>query len=122
MAFGAQQFLTTFGDAYMKKPRLLILVVLLYGILAGTVTQPPALAQDDQVTVPDVTGLSVPAAAALLNRNGMALGLQTEEPWNESLGQPGNTIIGQSLAPGSTAARGTALDVTVLRSPNMLLV
>jgi hypothetical protein len=65
---------------------------------------PPARAQDDQATVPDVTGLSISAAAALLNRNGMALGLQTEEPWNESLGQPGSTIIAQSLAPADRRA------------------
>ena len=90
-----------------------------------TVTLTPALtplAQGDQVTVPDVTGLGIPAAAALLNRNGMALGLQSEEPWTEGSIQPAGTIFAQSLAPGATVAPGTALDVTVLRSPNMLLI
>ncbi len=81
-----------------------------------------ALAQGDQVIVPDVTGLNVPAAAALLNRSGMALGLQIEEPWTEGFIQPVDTIVTQSLAPGATVAPGTALDVNVLRSPNMLLV
>jgi hypothetical protein len=105
----------------MKRPQILKYVLLIGCALAAPVFHPSALAQGDLVTVPDVTGLNVPVAAALLNRNGMALGLQYDEPWVEGLGQPGNTIIAQSLSPGATAARGTALDVTVLRSPNKLL-
>jgi hypothetical protein len=106
----------------MQRFQILKIALLLACIVAGSIIHPLAVAQSDEVTVPDVTGLSVPAAAALLNQNGMALGLQTEEAWTESLGQPANTIISQSLAPGSTTTSGTALDITVLRSPNMLLV
>jgi hypothetical protein len=91
-------------------------------VLAGLVFPPRALAQGDQVTVPDVTGLGVPAATALLNQNDMALGNQYGELWTEASSQPANTIGAQSLAPGSTVDWSTALDITVLRSPNMLLM
>ena len=106
----------------MQRLRTAKLVVLLSCILAGSIFHPSVIAQSDEVQVPDVTGLSIPAAAALLNQNGMVLGLQTDEAWNENLGMPANTVISQSLAPGSPASPRAALDVTVLRSPNMLLV
>jgi hypothetical protein len=106
----------------MKRLQIPYYASLLGCVLAGLVFHPLALAQGDQVTVPDVTGLSVPAAAALLNQNGMALGNQYGELWTVASSQPANTIGAQSLAPGSTVDWGTALDVTVLRSPNMLLI
>ena len=106
----------------MPKLRILKYALLPVGMLAALLTYMPMAAQSDPVTVPDVTGLSVPAAAALLNQNGMVVGSQTEEQWTESFSQPVNTIAAQSLSPGSTVERGTALDVTVLRSPNMLLI
>ncbi len=106
----------------MQRLHFIKIVFLLICIMTGSIIHPSALAQSDDVTVPDVTGLSVPAAAALLNQNGMVLGLQTDEAWNENIGLPANTVISQSLAPGSPASPGAALDVTVLRSPNMLLV
>lgn len=91
-------------------------------ILTGLVLNPSVAAQSDPVTVPDVIGLSLPAAAALLNQNGLALGNQLSEGWTEAAGLPANAISAQSRAPGSTVERGTALDVVVLRSPNTLLV
>lgn len=106
----------------MRMFKILKTAFLLFCVAVGLISFPPANAQSDEVTVPDVTGLSVPAAAAVLNRNGIALGLQYEEQWTESLGQPANTIIAQSLAPNSITTRGTTLDITVLRSPNMLLI
>lgn len=91
-------------------------------LLVVLVAVPVARAQDDPVTVPDVTGLSVPQAAAVLNQNGLALGSQSSEPWSEAAGQPANTVLNQSVVPGMTVERGTAIDVGVLRAPNMLLV
>lgn len=76
-------------------------------------------AQDTQV--PDLTGLSVPAAAARLNQNGLALGSQLGTLWTEDSGQAVNTVTAQSVPPGEIAARGSAIDVTVLRTPNVLL-
>jgi hypothetical protein len=106
----------------MPKLRLLRVAFLPLAMLAALLVYLPLFAQGEPVTVPNVTGLSVPAAAALLNRNGMVLGRQSEKVWTEGQGQPVNTIVAQSLSPGSTVERSTALDVTVLRSPNVLLV
>jgi hypothetical protein len=82
----------------------------------------PSLAIAQDTTVPDLTGLSVPASAAALNRNGLALGSQQGEPWTEESGQAANTISAQSVPPGEVVVLGSAIDVTVLRSPNVLLV
>lgn len=88
------------------------------------VLAPPALLAQEggQTPVPDLTGLSVPAAAARLNEVGLALGQQTDEPWTEAAGQPANTILIQTVLPGQMAEAGSAVGVTVLRSPNVLLL
>jgi hypothetical protein len=98
------------------------LVLLAFAVMAAVSVYPPVFAQGNPVTVPDLTGLSIPAAAALLNQNGLALGLQSDEPWTEGLTQPANTVSAQSLPAGTTTEPGTPINVTVLRSPNMLLV
>lgn len=85
-------------------------------LVSGTATA------QDMVTVPDLTGLNVPQAAAALNKIGLALGAQTSERWTAESGLEQNRISAQSLAPGSAAAPGTAVDVTVLRTPNTLLI
>ncbi|MFN8371399.1 MAG: PASTA domain-containing protein [Anaerolineae bacterium] len=78
--------------------------------------------QEAVTTVPDLTGLSVPAAAALLNQHDLLLGVQQNIPWTAESGLPENSISAQSAAPGESVARGTAVDVTVLRSDNMTLI
>jgi hypothetical protein len=80
-----------------------------------------AFAQDS-TTVPDVTGLNVPQAAAALNRAGLGLGAQTNLLWTAESGLPQNTISVQSVAAGANVAVGTVVDVTVLRSPNVTLL
>lgn len=77
-------------------------------------------AQD--VTVPDLTGLSVPQAAAQLNRLGLKLGAENNQGWTQESGLPQNSISGQSVPAGQTVAPGSAVDVNVLRSPNVLLI
>jgi hypothetical protein len=79
----------------------------------------PAHAQSP--VTPDVSGLNVPQAAAILNQNGLRLGAQTSQEWSAESGQAANTISAQSVAPGQTVQPGTAVDVTVLRSPNVQL-
>ncbi len=76
----------------------------------------------DAVQVPDLTGMNVPQAAATLNRVGLALGTETGEAWTAESGLAQNTVKSQSVAAGQTAASGSAVDVTVLRSPNVALV
>jgi hypothetical protein len=80
------------------------------------------LAAQDAVAVPDVTGLTVPQAAAELNRAGLRLGNQNDEGWSPDSGLSANTISEQSVAVGTTAAPGTTVDVTVLRSPTVALL
>ncbi|MBI5667061.1 MAG: PASTA domain-containing protein [Chloroflexi bacterium] len=97
----------------MIRKSFFILICLL--VFVGAVA-----AQD--VTVPDLTGLSVPQAAAQLNRLGLKLGAENNQGWMAESGLPQNSISGQSIPAGQTAAPGTAIDVNVLRSPNVLLI
>jgi len=93
--------------------------------LAGLLSALPLAvrAQDGpSAIVPDLTGLSVPEAAARLNRVGLALGPQTDQPWTAGSALPANTISAQAIPPGQTAAAGAAVGVTVVRSPNVLLL
>ncbi len=93
--------------------------------LVGMLNTAPLIAQAQDgpsASVPDLTGLSVPAAAASLNRVGLALGPQIDQPWTEATGLPPNTVVGQDIPPGQAVAAGTAIGITVLRSPNVLLL
>lgn len=72
--------------------------------------------------VPNIVGLSLPEAAALLNMNGLELGHETVELWNVNASQPQNRITAQSIAAGETIEGGTFVDVTIARSPNMLII
>jgi hypothetical protein len=80
------------------------------------------LAQDDSVTVPDLTGLNVPQAAAELNRTGLQLGAELGALWTPEQPAPLGTIGAQSLDPGSTAAVGTPIDITILSTANITLL
>jgi hypothetical protein len=83
---------------------------------------PSVMMAQDTVTIPDVTGMNVPQAAALLNQNGIVLGAENNVAWTAESGQPENTIGEQSIPAGQSVARGTVVDVTVLRSANTLLI
>ncbi len=99
----------------MRKVRVFSLILFGLAIVFAT---PIVLAQDDtSTTVPDITGLSVPEAAAVLNQNGLALGAQASEPWTESATFEPGAVSLQSLPAGQTVERGTAVDVTVLNLP-----
>jgi PASTA domain len=104
--------------AFGRKTRVIVSLICL-GIL---VLPHISFAQETTVTVPDLTGLNVPKAAATLNRSGLALGAQAGEPWTQESGLSPNTISSQSIPPGQAVQAGTAVDVTVLRSPNVLLI
>lgn len=92
--------------------RLLSLVWLL--LLAGMATA------QETVTVPDLTGLNVPQAAAQLHRAGLRLGIENNIGWTDASGLPQNSISTQSIA-GETSP-GSAVDVTVLRSANAAVI
>jgi hypothetical protein len=76
--------------------------------------------QDQTVTVPDLTGLTVPQAVATLNHSGFNLGTQT--PFEGTTDQPPNSVVSQSLAAGTTASYGTAIDITLVQPSNARLV
>ncbi len=69
-----------------------------------------AVAAQD-VSVPDLTGLNVPQAAALLNRAGLKLGAENAAGWTPESGVPQNTIGGQSIPAGCGGQRGRPLAV-----------
>lgn len=78
--------------------------------------------QDAQVTVPDLTALSPPQAAAQLHQIGLKLGVENYVSWSDASGLPPNTIQTQTPAPGDTVSRGAAVDITVARSANAILI
>ncbi len=90
-------------------------------VCLGLLSQ-PAFAQEDMVTVPDLTGQLAPKAAASLNHVGLNLGAETRGLWTAASGLPQNSISVQSLAAGQQVKRGSAIDVTVLRAPNLILI
>lgn len=78
-------------------------------------------AQDDGVTVPDLTGLNVPQAAAALHRAGLRLGDQTQVIVAISAEASGR-VTAQTPAAGSAAGAGAAVAVTVQLQETLLLV
>ncbi len=80
------------------------------------------LTQDEPTTVPDIIGLSIPQAAATLNRSGLTLGMLNNIAWTAESGLHLNTISEQNIAAGQSVAQGTAIDVTVLRAQNTVLI
>lgn len=103
----------------MKRWMFMFIVLSCFTILAGTFA---TLAQEQTVTVPDVTGMNVPQAAALLNKNGLRIGLENNQGWTADSGLPENSINGQSIPAGQTAPFGTTVDVNILRSPNAVAI
>lgn len=103
--------------------RLIVLSVLLV-MLAGVIV--PGTSADSHmqgtVTVPDLTGLTLPLATAELNRNNLAVGQVNVSIWTPTSPAPVDTIGGQSVAPGQSVEAGTVVNVTMLRAANALLI
>lgn len=66
------------------------------------------------ITVPDLTGFTPEEAEAILQQFGLALGTSVRM---RSAAVPPGTIVQQDPAPGTLAAPGRAIDVTLARSP-----
>ena len=99
----------------MTKIRLMI-------ILLGLALVAHVATAQESVVMPDLTGMTVPVAAATLNRAGIGIGQETGERWTEESGLPRNTIGAQSVEPGTPVAPGSTVDLTVLRSPNVQVI
>jgi hypothetical protein len=95
-----------------------LIACLVFALIAVPV-QPAALAQAEDTIVPDLTGMNVPQAAAVLNRIGLALGSEVPVP---PAGAPEDLISGQSTPPGTRVPFGSTIDVEIPRTPNVRLV
>lgn len=90
-------------------------------VLAVMALSLPVLAQEP-VTMPDLTGLNLPQAGAALNRLGLRLGTELNVVREPGSTEPLQRIIGQAIPAGTEVEPGTAVDITVLRAANMLLI
>jgi hypothetical protein len=66
--------------------------------------------------------MNVPSAAAALNAVGLALGTETGVAWSEGSAAAPNTILSQSVLAGQPVTPGAAVDITVARALNALLL
>jgi len=99
-------------------------MILLMGILllGGVLTAQDATEDPTPIAVPDVVGLTIPEAAAALNAAGFNLGEEIIQPPEGGEVPTQSEIVAQSVEPGTTAEPGSAVDVTVIRTNNMLLI
>lgn len=89
----------------------------------ATPQQPPAQPTAAQpATVPDLSGMTIPQAAAAVNLVGMALGREIHAIRPAESQAPVDTISGQSVPAGTPATPGAAVDVTILHDANVTLV
>ncbi|MCU0464105.1 MAG: PASTA domain-containing protein, partial [Anaerolineae bacterium] len=71
------------------------------------------------MTIPDLSGLNTPQAAAALRLEGLALG---DIVWEFSTSLEANTVIGQDPAAGTALDAGSKVDVVVAQTPNVRLM
>lgn len=100
----------------MRRHHWIIGFVLIFMTLTGV------FAQTDNATVPDLTGLNVPQAAAALNTAGLALGTQEALDPSEGNGLAVGLIASQSVAAGTEIESGSEVDVSVVREANAVLI
>jgi serine/threonine-protein kinase len=77
-----------------------------------TVSKGPA--PPKEVTVPDVSGLTIPEASARLEQAGLKLGSTTEQ-FSDSV--PTGLVISQSPAAGQKVKEGSPVNITVSKGP-----
>jgi beta-lactam-binding protein with PASTA domain/serine/threonine protein kinase len=78
----------------------------------GTVVRINVSKGPQPVNVPDVTGLAVDQATAQLTSQGFKV---TTTPIDSS--QPANTVLAETPAPGSSAAKGSTVTLTISKGP-----
>lgn len=81
-----------------------------------------SLLMAQETSVPDLTGLTIPEAAAILNEAGYRLGSQTASQQANSQEQIPGTIIDQNFSAGTTTEVGIAIDVTLLSNARVTLI
>jgi hypothetical protein len=100
--------------------RLSVALAVLLGSVVLTLSS--SRAQETDLKVPDLTGLSVPLAAQALNNVGLLLGTETQQAWTASAKVKENQVSSQQPAADKAAAPGSTVNVTVLRVFNARLV
>ncbi|MBK8137181.1 MAG: PASTA domain-containing protein [Anaerolineae bacterium] len=78
-------------------------------------------AQTESPPVPDVTGMTLPEAAATLNRLGFTLGEIVDVPYDSAGDDRTNKIARQMPDAGQDAEPGSSVNVAVLRTANARL-
>jgi len=91
-----------------------ILILLLMGQLI--------IFAQETVTMPDLTGLSVPEAAAQLNSLGLASGTETAVDISDANGVEVGFITTQSVAANTDVEIGSVIDIGVVRTANAILI
>jgi hypothetical protein len=101
--------------SYMEvKMRQFFLLIVLFVLIL------PVFAQE--TTVPDLTGLNVPQAAAALNDVGLRLGNVAPRPMTAADSATPNTVADQSYAPGDSVSIGVTVDIAVWSAANITLI
>lgn len=104
-------------------PLLIIPLVLMVALNSNlSIQSQEATPTPTPPTVPDLSGLSVPQAAAQLNQIGLLLGEQSEQTTPDNAEQLPNTVIGQSLEAGTTASEGDTVNIVVFREHNTTIL
>lgn len=97
--------------------RLRVITILLVLLLAAVSSTG---AQTNPVTVPDVSGMKVPLAAAELNRAGLNIGSVT--PFEGETGFGPDTVVTQDATAGSILEYGSSVNLSVVLPANARLV
>lgn len=92
----------------------------LLALLTVAISMTSVMAQSTDVSIPDVTGMTAPQAAAALNAVGLRLGSETNI--QAEAGQTEGAILSQTPLAGERAAAGSAVDITIARAPNIRLI
>jgi eukaryotic-like serine/threonine-protein kinase len=93
-----------------------VLVAVVLGARAVLTAEPPP---EPDVTVPDVTGVAIEQALTILDDSELRVGRVTEV---ETESSPPGTVLAQRPADGASPARGSAVDLTVAKSPALTTV
>ena len=102
--------------------RLYLITICLCVLMGIPITAQDSTEEPDAPTVPDIVGLTIPEAAAALNAAGFNLGEEIIQLPDDPDAPPQSEIVAQSVGPGTVAEPGSAVDVTVIRANNMLLL
>ncbi|MGJ3237160.1 MAG: PASTA domain-containing protein [Anaerolineae bacterium] len=102
--------------AYANRKMMNLLLITLMSLFSVSL-----ISAQEENTVPDVTGLTIPEAAAVLNAAGYGLGSQTASPQAGEGLVPG-TVVDQSVPGGMTSEPGTRIDLTILSNARVTLI